>query len=59
MMARELLAIKGLGDKIADYVLLFAFGKLESFPVDTYIEEIMVYGSSLKVRKGAGERSYG
>ena len=38
---RELMKIKGVGGKIADCVLLFAFGKLESFPVDTHIEHIM------------------
>ncbi len=37
----ELTKIKGVGNKIADCVLLFAFGKLESFPVDTHIEQIM------------------
>lgn len=37
----ELVKIKGVGNKIADCVLLFAFGKLESFPVDTHIEQIM------------------
>ncbi len=38
---RELMKIEGVGGKIADCVLLFAFGKLESFPVDTHIEQIM------------------
>ena len=37
----ELMKISGVGSKIADCVLLFAFGKLESFPVDTHIEQIM------------------
>ncbi len=37
----ELMKIDGVGNKIADCVLLFAFGKLESFPVDTHIEQIM------------------
>ncbi len=46
----ELLKIKGVGGKIADCVLLFAFGKLESFPVDTHIEKIMerFYGDNFK-----------
>ena len=38
---KELVKIRGVGNKIADCVLLFAFGKLESFPVDTHIEQIM------------------
>ncbi|MFU8767930.1 MAG: DNA-3-methyladenine glycosylase family protein [Candidatus Methanoperedens sp.] len=45
----ELVKIHGVGNKIADCVLLFAFGKLESFPVDTHIEKIMElhYGSHI------------
>lgn len=47
---RELTRIEGVGNKIADCVLLFAFEKLESFPVDTHIEHIMQrhYGEHLK-----------
>ncbi|MCE8426249.1 MAG: DNA-3-methyladenine glycosylase 2 family protein [Candidatus Methanoperedens sp.] len=47
---RKLLKINGVGNKIADCVLLFAFGKLESFPVDTHIEQIMgrLYGEHIK-----------
>ncbi len=46
----ELIKIEGVGNKIADCVLLFAFGKLESFPVDTHIEQIMerFYGDKFK-----------
>lgn len=46
----ELVKIEGVGNKIADCVLLFGFGKLESFPVDTHIEQIMdrFYGSNFK-----------
>lgn len=47
---RELTKIEGVGNKIADCVLLFAFEKLESFPVDTHIEHIMqrYYGGHFK-----------
>ncbi|MCZ7384424.1 MAG: DNA glycosylase [Candidatus Methanoperedens sp.] len=50
---RELVKIDGVGNKIADCVLLFAFGKLESFPVDTHIEQIMdmYYGDKFKGSK--------
>lgn len=46
----ELVKIDGVGNKIADCVLLFAFGRLESFPVDTHIEQIMerYYGFNFK-----------
>ncbi len=54
----ELLKIKGVGGKIADCVLLFAFGKLESFPVDTHIEKIMgrFYGGHFKNAKKSRKR---
>ena len=55
---RELVRIRGVGNKIADCVLLFAFGKLESFPVDTHIEKIMqqYYGENFKSVKKARKR---
>jgi N-glycosylase/DNA lyase len=37
----ELQKLRGVGPKIADCVLLFAFGFLEAFPVDTHIKRIM------------------
>jgi N-glycosylase/DNA lyase len=36
-----LLRLKGVGPKVADCVLLFAFGKYEAFPVDVWIARIM------------------
>jgi N-glycosylase/DNA lyase len=38
---KELLRLKGVGKKVADCVLLFAFGKFEAFPVDVWIMRIM------------------
>lgn len=38
---RELLKIKGVGDKVADCVLLFSLQKSEAFPVDTWIKKAM------------------
>ncbi len=38
---KELLRLKGVGKKVADCVLLFAFGKKESFPVDVWIQRIL------------------
>lgn len=34
---RALLALPGVGEKVADCVLLFAFGKGEAFPVDVWV----------------------
>lgn len=40
--ARELLmGVRGIGPKIADCVLLFAYDKREAFPVDTHIFSVM------------------
>lgn len=33
-----LLALPGVGDKVADCVLLFAYGKSEAFPVDVWVK---------------------
>lgn len=39
----RLMRIRGIGEKVADCVLLFAYGKLEAFPVDTHIRQIIQY----------------
>ncbi|AKB75615.1 8-oxoguanine DNA glycosylase [Methanosarcina lacustris Z-7289] len=40
--ARErLMRIRGIGEKVADCVLLFAFEKMEAFPVDTHVRQII------------------
>lgn len=36
----ELLKIMGVGQKVADCIMLFAFGKQDVFPVDTWIEKV-------------------
>lgn len=38
---RELTGIKGVGDKVANCVLLFSLGFREGFPVDVWIKRIM------------------
>jgi N-glycosylase/DNA lyase len=47
----ELMRIKGVGEKIADCVMLFAYGKLESFPVDVWVRRTMqkIYFKNKKV----------
>lgn len=59
---RELMQLDGVGDKVADCVLLYAAGKFEAFPVDTWIKRIMqklYFGrketSEKKIREFAGE----
>ncbi len=38
---KELCKLPGVGEKVADCVLLFGFDRLESFPVDTWIKKIV------------------
>jgi N-glycosylase/DNA lyase len=38
---RTLTSIKGIGDKVANCILLFGFGKLEAFPVDRWVMRAM------------------
>ena len=38
---QELCKLSGVGEKVADCVLLFGYDRLESFPVDTWIKKIV------------------
>lgn len=38
---KELMKIKGVGPKIADCILLFAYGKSEVFPTDVWIKRVI------------------
>jgi N-glycosylase/DNA lyase len=57
---QELMKLQGVGEKVADCVLLFGFGYLEAFPVDVWIARAMraYYGiTSIKeMRRFARER---
>lgn len=37
---KRLLSLKGIGDKVADCILLFAYRKGDVFPVDTWVKKI-------------------
>jgi len=37
----ELMRMKGIGEKIADCVLLFAYGNMEAFPIDIWVRRTM------------------
>lgn len=49
----ELVKIKGVGEKVASCVTLFAYNRFDSFPVDTWIEKIYRenFGGTLLDRK--------
>ena len=36
IIKKDLISIKGVGDKVSDCVLLFAYGRREIFPIDTW-----------------------
>jgi N-glycosylase/DNA lyase len=55
----ELTKLPGVGPKVAACVALFGFGRLESFPVDTWIEQILVEGYALKGWKRTALERFG
>lgn len=50
---KELKKIPGIGDKVADCILLFSMKKHEAFPVDTWIKKVMseLYNESKDIKK--------
>jgi len=58
----ELLTLPGVGNKVADCVLLFSLDKLEAFPVDVWMKRIILESYSdhfekLFIRQALGKRS--
>jgi N-glycosylase/DNA lyase len=37
----ELVRIRGVGEKVANCILLFAYGRLEAFPIDVWVERVL------------------
>ncbi len=37
----SLMGLYGIGDKVADCILLFGYGKFEAFPIDVWIKRTM------------------
>ncbi len=58
---KKLLEIKGVGNKVADCILLFSLGKFEAFPVDTWIKKAMqtLYGIDEKNISAYKDINYG
>ena len=59
----ELLKLKGIGEKVADCILLFSCGYQNAFPVDTWVKKVMkglyqMEGSAAKIRR-AGMLHFG
>jgi len=60
-LREELLGLPGVGNKVADCVALFGFGRLEAFPIDVWMERSLarlygVKGNYGKLRTFASER---
>jgi len=60
-LRKKLMELPGVGEKVADCVSLFGFGKLESFPIDVWMERALARlygrrGSYLRLREFAQER---
>lgn len=60
-LREELKELPGVGDKVADCVALFGFGKLEAFPIDVWMERALARlyhrrGTYLRLREFARER---
>jgi N-glycosylase/DNA lyase len=37
----ELRRVRGVGEKVANCILLFAYGRLEAFPIDVWVERVL------------------
>ena len=55
-LRRELCRIPGVGEKVANCVLLFAYERLEAFPIDVWIERVLRDLYFVKKRKVTSER---
>ncbi len=45
---KELVSIKGIGIKVASCILLFAYGRLDTFPIDTWVRHFVSDYFSMK-----------
>ena len=62
-LRRELMTLPGVGEKVADCVSLFGFGKLSAFPIDVWIERaisrLFNFEGSYKAIKGFAAQRWG
>jgi N-glycosylase/DNA lyase len=58
---KKLMTMDGIGEKVADCILLFAFGKTEAFPVDTHVEKVIknYYGDHEFFKEGMTKNKIG
>ena len=58
---KNLMKLDGIGEKVADCILLFAFEKMEAFPVDTHVEKVIrtYYGNHEFFKNGMTKTKIG
>ena len=59
LLLEALAELPGVGPKVAACTALFGFGRLDAFPVDTWIEQILVERYGLKGWKRAALEQFG
>lgn len=42
-LKKKLMEVKGIGEKVSDCIVLFAYGRREAFPVDVWIKRVMEF----------------
>ena len=54
-LKENMMGLEGIGDKVADCILLYGYGKLNAFPIDTWVKRVVenVYFANRK--RGIGE----
>jgi N-glycosylase/DNA lyase len=51
----QLMELDGIGDKVADCILLFGYGKLAAFPIDVWIKRVVEHDYFRGRRKSVKE----
>ena len=46
----KLMQIKGIGMKVASCILLFGYGKLDTFPIDTWVKKLFNEEDANKIK---------
>lgn len=55
---QELMRIKGIGKKVADCILIFAYSRNDAFPIDTWIKKVLKNLYSDYIKKYSSEEEF-
>ncbi len=47
-LRKKLMSLKGVGEKVANCILLFSYGRTECFPIDTWVKKILLEDYGVK-----------